>query len=98
MTPRRQNGSKKRHVTVNPSNVDNAWIACKLSGTNADCMDRGMHGSSPGGRMSWTPRVVADTQPLYLAIADAIAADAESGRLAPGTRLPTHRALARTLG
>jgi len=48
--------------------------------------------------MSWTPRVVADTQPLYLAIADAIAADAESGRLAPGTRLPTHRALARTLG
>jgi DNA-binding transcriptional MocR family regulator len=48
--------------------------------------------------MSWTPRVVVDTQPLYLAIADAIAADAESGRLAPGTRLPTHRALAQTLG
>jgi len=48
--------------------------------------------------MSWTPRLPADTQPLYVAIADAIADDAESGRLAPGTRLPTHRALASTLG
>ena len=48
--------------------------------------------------MSWTPRLGADTQPLYVAIADAIADDAESGRLAPGMRLPTHRALARTLG
>ncbi|HUQ79612.1 MAG TPA: PLP-dependent aminotransferase family protein [Gemmatimonadaceae bacterium] len=48
--------------------------------------------------MSWTPRLPADTQPLYVAIADAIADDAESGRLAPGTRLPTHRALARSLG
>ena len=48
--------------------------------------------------MSWTPRLVADSLPLYVAIADAIADDAESGRLAPGTRLPTHRALAASLG
>ena len=48
--------------------------------------------------MAWTPRLTAETAPLYVAIADAIADDAESGRLAPGTRLPTHRALAATLG
>jgi DNA-binding transcriptional MocR family regulator len=48
--------------------------------------------------MVWTPRLLADSSPLYLAIADAIADDAESGRLAAGTRLPTHRALARELG
>jgi DNA-binding transcriptional MocR family regulator len=44
------------------------------------------------------PRLSEGTNPLYIAIADAIADDAESGRLAPGTRLPTHRALAQTLG
>ena len=48
--------------------------------------------------MVWTPRLTAETQPIYLAIVDAIAADAEAGRLAPGTRLPTHRALASSLG
>jgi DNA-binding transcriptional MocR family regulator len=48
--------------------------------------------------MSWTPRITADSLPLYVAIADAIADDAESGRLAPGTRMPTHRALATALG
>ena len=48
--------------------------------------------------MSWTPRLPADTQPLYVAIADAIADDTESGKLLPGTRLPTHRALAGSLG
>jgi DNA-binding transcriptional MocR family regulator len=48
--------------------------------------------------MPWTPQLPAGTLPLYVAIADAIAGDAESGRLAPGTRLPTHRALAVTLG
>ena len=48
--------------------------------------------------MSWTPRLPAETQPLYLAIADAIADDAEAGMLEPGTRLPTHRGLAKTLG
>src|SRR6185295_11133961 len=48
--------------------------------------------------MGWTPRVTAETLPLYIAIADAIADDAESGRLAAGTRMPTHRALATALG
>jgi DNA-binding transcriptional MocR family regulator len=48
--------------------------------------------------MAWNPRIASETAPLYVAIADAIAADAEAGRLAPGTRLPTHRALAETLG
>ena len=48
--------------------------------------------------MPWTPRIAGETAPLYIAIADAIANDAESGHLAPGTRLPTHRALAATLG
>src|SRR6185295_12100297 len=48
--------------------------------------------------MGWTPRVTAETLPLYIAIADAIADDAETGRLAAGTRMPTHRALAATLG
>src|SRR5215207_4718475 len=48
--------------------------------------------------MSWTPRLTGDTLPLYVAIADALADDTESGRLAAGTRLPTHRALAATLG
>src|SRR5215207_2069056 len=47
--------------------------------------------------MSWTPRLAGDTLPLYVAIADALADDTESGRLPAGTRLPTHRALAATL-
>jgi DNA-binding transcriptional MocR family regulator len=51
-----------------------------------------------GKYMAWSPRIAGETAPLYVAIADAIAADAETGRLAPGTRLPTHRALAATLG
>ena len=60
----------------------------------AHCMDR----AQPSAHVSWKPRLPADTQPLYVAIADAIADDAESGRLRRGTRLPTHRALAKTLG
>src|SRR6476661_9980615 len=48
--------------------------------------------------MPWTPQIAGETAPLYIAIADAIATDAETGRLAAGTRLPTHRALAATLG
>jgi len=46
---------------------------------------------------SWTPNL--DPQlPRYLAIAQAIAADLESGRLTPGDKLPTHRELAWQLG
>lgn len=51
----------------------------------------------PEPRTTWTPRLSAESAPLYLAIADAIANDVRSGRLAAGTRLPTHRALAAAL-
>ncbi|MGC9669014.1 PLP-dependent aminotransferase family protein [Planosporangium sp. 12N6] len=50
------------------------------------------------GRDTWRPRSLAGDRPAYQAIADAIAADLAHGRLAPGDRLPTHRALARALG
>ncbi len=45
----------------------------------------------------WSPDLDPEA-PIYLAIADALAADVESGRLEPGERLPTHRDLARRLG
>jgi DNA-binding transcriptional MocR family regulator len=48
--------------------------------------------------MSWTPRALRKDAPLYLALADTIAEDVASGRLRPGTRLPTHRELAGVLG
>jgi len=47
---------------------------------------------------AWTPRDLSPRGPVYLAIADALARDLEEGLLAPGERLPTHRALARDLG
>ncbi|GII25009.1 aminotransferase-like domain-containing protein [Planosporangium mesophilum] len=57
--------------------------------------------STPGvgaaGSGGWHPRLAAD-RPAYQALADAIGADVAHGRLNPGDRLPTHRALARTLG
>lgn len=46
----------------------------------------------------WTPSLGERSGPLYLAIADALAEDTRSGRLRPGTRLPTHRELADRLG
>ena len=46
---------------------------------------------------SWTPRLSTDGGPVYMAIADAIAADLASGTLTPGTRLPAQRALADAL-
>ncbi len=46
---------------------------------------------------TWSPEL-EDTKPRYRAIADALARDAASGRLKPGTRLPTHRDLAEHLG
>jgi len=45
----------------------------------------------------WTPDL-AGHRPKYLELADAIATDIASGRLSPGTRLPTHRTLAQRLG
>ncbi|TWB43476.1 aminotransferase-like domain-containing protein [Nitrospirillum pindoramense] len=46
----------------------------------------------------WLPRLSGRGGPVYLAIADAMAADIGAGRLVPGERLPTQRALAEALG
>lgn len=45
----------------------------------------------------WTP-ALDPTGPAYLALGRALESDIRSGRLLPGTRLPTHRALAEALG
>jgi len=47
---------------------------------------------------AWMPQIRRDGGPLYLAIADAIAADVAGGRLKPGQRLPPQRPLADALG
>jgi DNA-binding transcriptional MocR family regulator len=47
---------------------------------------------------AWTPVDLAEDRPKYLAMADALSRDVAAGRLKPGDRLPTHRALARALG
>jgi DNA-binding transcriptional MocR family regulator len=46
----------------------------------------------------WMPIRSEFQGPVYRGIADALAADIQSGRLAAGTRLPTHRELADALG
>src|SRR4029453_14156074 len=46
----------------------------------------------------WKPRLDRRAGPLYLALAGAIAADVQSGRLKAGDRLPPHRDLADALG
>ena len=47
----------------------------------------------------WTPKSLHDRGgPLYLALADRIAADVAAGRLKPGARLPAQRDLAARLG
>ena len=46
----------------------------------------------------WCPEIESAGVPRYRAIADSLARDVAEGRLAPGTRLPTHRALAAALG
>ena len=49
--------------------------------------------------MMWTPDLPDDDdRPRYAAIVHALARDVGSGRLQPGDRLPTHRALAESLG
>lgn len=47
---------------------------------------------------AWTPAIGKAAGPVYLAIADALAADILSGVLADGARLPTQRSLASALG
>lgn len=46
----------------------------------------------------WRPKLEREGIPLYQALADALVADVASGKLAPGSRLPTHRELADALG
>ena len=46
----------------------------------------------------WLPRIEEGATPLYLAIADTLQKDLESGVLSVGSRLPTHRDLANHLG
>lgn len=46
----------------------------------------------------WLPELSEARVPLYVAIAEAVAADVASGRLAPGARLPPQRELAWRLG
>lgn len=46
----------------------------------------------------WRPDVAAHAGPTYQAIVHALEADVAAGRVAPGARLPSQRALARTLG
>jgi DNA-binding transcriptional MocR family regulator len=48
--------------------------------------------------MDWLPTLEDRLGPVYLRIADALAADVASGCLRRGQQLPTHRALAKTLG
>ncbi|MEY9780767.1 aminotransferase-like domain-containing protein [Sinorhizobium fredii] len=50
------------------------------------------------GNLSWVPELGRMRGPLYLAIAEQIAADIAAGRLPAGTRLPPQRALAAALG
>ena len=47
--------------------------------------------------IDWTPDLASSNKPRYLAIADLIAADIKSGRLATGDRLPPQRKLASRL-
>ncbi len=46
---------------------------------------------------TWTPEFEQAAEPKYLALVDALHRDVESGRLPPGTRLPTQRELANRL-
>ena len=48
--------------------------------------------------MEWVPTLEDRPGPLYQRIAEALASDIVAGRLRRGQQLPTHRALAKTLG
>src|ERR1700761_5177944 len=54
--------------------------------------------AKPPHPLSWAPNLKGREGPLYLAIADAIAADIDGSKLLPGARLPAQRALADELG
>ncbi|MBV8518084.1 MAG: PLP-dependent aminotransferase family protein [Acidobacteria bacterium] len=46
----------------------------------------------------WSPRLPDSPEPIYRRIADVLERDIRAGVLMPGSQLPTHRDLARTLG
>lgn len=46
----------------------------------------------------WIPQLGEQPGPIYLAIADALSEAVATGKLRPGNRLPTHRAMAEALG
>jgi DNA-binding transcriptional MocR family regulator len=48
--------------------------------------------------LSWLPQIESGSGPKYLAIAAALQADVQAGRLKPGHRLPPQRLLAKELG
>ncbi|WP_244470486.1 GntR family transcriptional regulator, partial [Microvirga vignae] len=48
--------------------------------------------------LSWMPQLEKGSGPKYRAIAGALLADVQSGRLKPGHRLPPQRQLAKELG
>ncbi|MCB8820523.1 aminotransferase-like domain-containing protein [Microvirga rosea] len=48
--------------------------------------------------LSWLPQIRSGGGPRYLAIAEALLSDIQSGRLKPGDRLPPQRELAKELG
>ena len=53
--------------------------------------------SAQKASQKWLPAISGDVGPLYLAISAALARDIETGRLAPGDRLPPQRELADAL-
>lgn len=50
------------------------------------------------GDDGWVPRLTKAEGPIYLAIADALSEAVSAGKLSPGDRIPTHRAMAEALG
>ncbi|KQT61006.1 GntR family transcriptional regulator [Methylobacterium sp. Leaf456] len=60
--------------------------------------ERGGDAGPEGAARGWAPDLKRWGKPHYRAIAEALADDIRTGRLTPGTRLPTQRALAEALG
>jgi DNA-binding transcriptional MocR family regulator len=58
----------------------------------------GRSGAQNAAATAWMPDLKQWGKPHYLAIVEALADDIRMGRLTPGTRLPTQRALAEALG
>jgi DNA-binding transcriptional MocR family regulator len=48
--------------------------------------------------LNWKPKLKGEDQPLYQSIVESLSEDISSGLLPSGTRLPTHRELADSLG